>query len=63
MIHGDLRSFVEYLLLNQNLLKKNFRHLQTSFYTLNRTAFLEYNPLVNSRVHLVFKEKNNILNK
>lgn len=22
MIHGDLRSFVEYLFLNQNLLKK-----------------------------------------
>lgn len=63
IFHNDFKTFAE--LMDANIgssLGSYVNYLQTSLLKVDKLKVLEYSPYVNSRVHLLSSEKNQILN-
>ena len=61
--HNDLETIKEYLIKNnQSLISGDFLYLDSSLLQIDKFRLLEYNPLINQRVHLLANQKNRILN-
>ena len=61
--HKDIQTIQEYLAFDAGASFPNcIQYLESSLLKIDKFKVLEYNPLVNQRVHLLHSEKNRILN-